>query len=92
MTITPSSSLLRGGWRVAGCVTAIRRVVCFRIGFYTGRRGQASAGLFISAFDVTAGVRDVPVKRKSLPTETRACQRTKIINLLTQNNLHLLYP
>jgi hypothetical protein len=55
MAITPLSIVLRGGWRVAGRVTAVERVVCFRIGFDTGQRSQASAGWYISAFDVTAG-------------------------------------
>jgi hypothetical protein len=57
MATTLSSMLLRGRWRVAGRVTAIVWVVCFRIGFYTGRRSWASNGLYISAFDVTAGVK-----------------------------------
>jgi hypothetical protein len=56
MAITPSSVFLRGRWREAGRVTAGSSDVCFRIGFYTGRRSRASAGLFISFFDVTAGV------------------------------------
>lgn len=55
MAITPLSIVLRGGWRVAGRATAVERVLCFRIGFDTGQRSQASAGWYISAFDVTAG-------------------------------------
>jgi hypothetical protein len=57
MAITPSSICLRGGWRVAGRVTAVIRVVCFLIIFYAGRSGQARVAYYISAFDVAAGVK-----------------------------------
>jgi len=54
---TPLWIVLRGGRRVAGRVTAVIRVVCFLIIFYAGRRGQARVAYYVSAFDVTAGVK-----------------------------------
>jgi hypothetical protein len=57
MATTLSSMLLRGWWRVAGRVTTIIWVISFRIGLHTGGRRRASTGLYVSAFDVTAGVK-----------------------------------
>jgi hypothetical protein len=75
MAITPSSIFLRGGWREAGRVTAGSSDVCFRIGFYTGRRSRASAGLYISAFDVTAGVKLIPIE--TIWDELKNCMEQK---------------